>query len=316
MSRTSILTRTAVATLIAAAFPLAAIAQQAGDTGSGSMYDRNVHQQQRIEQGLRDGSLTVQEAANLERSQARISQMEARALADGRLSDAERARINEAQNRQSGAIERERSDNQRGDPNSRSSQRMQEDVQRNVNEQRRIAQGVQSGQITNQEAARLERSESRIFRQEARAGADGRIDRYEQRQIQGAENRQSQAIHHERHDGQTRGQTHGRDRADGPQGHGGNRFGQSYQGAHGAAGGTGSGTAFTPGTHTNNGHHYGRMNQTSGAATAPTTTNTQATPRTRTNNGNHFGQANRSTTVAQSGNERGNERGNGRGNRR
>ena len=75
---------------------------------------------------------------------------------------------------------------------------MQEDVQRNINEQSRINRGVESGQITNREASRLERGESRVFGREARAGADGRIDRYEQRGIQGAENRQSRAIYNER----------------------------------------------------------------------------------------------------------------------
>ena len=298
--------KTAAAALIAAAVPLAAFAQGTGATPN--MYDRNVYQQQRIEQGLRDGSLTVQEAAALERGQARVSQMEARALADGRLTDAERARINEAQNRQSAAIDRERNDSQRGDPNSRSAQRMQEDVQRNANEQRRIAQGVQSGQITNREASRLERGEARIFSQEARAGADGRIDRHEQRHVQGAENRQSQAINHARHDGPTRGQMHDWNRGDASHSHGGNRFGQSHQNANTTSGNAGTGTTFAPRTHTNSGNHYGQVNQTSSAATAPAPSKSQATPRTHTNNGNHFGQANRTTTVAQNGNGRGNRR--------
>ena len=304
MTRAHTLTRTALAALIASAFPFAAFAQQAGNNSN--MYDRNVYQQQRIEQGLRDGSLTVQEAANLERNQSRISQMESRALSDGHLSESERARINEAQNRQSAAIDRERNDNQRGDPNSRSSQRMQDDVQRNISEQRRIAQGVQSGQITNREASRLERGESRIFSQEARAGADGRIDRNEQRHIQRSENRQSQAIYRERHDDQTRGQHNGWNRSDAAQGHGGNRFGQWHEGASAAAGSTG--TPFTPRSHTNNGNHYGQVNRAPNAGSTPSTPSAQPTPRTHTNSGNHFGQANRATTVAQNGSGRGNRR--------
>ncbi len=335
MTRTHTLTRTALATLIASAFPFAAVAQQAGNNSN--MYDRNVYQQQRIEQGLRDGSLTVQEAANLERGQARISQMESRALSDGRLSESERARINEAQNRQSAAIDRERNDNQRGDPNSRSSQRMQEDVQRNVSEQRRIAQGVQSGQITNREASRLERGESRIFSQEARAGADGRIDRNEQRHIQGAENHQSRAIYNERHDNQARGTNHGGNRgqwnqhgahhnagsnqnngayhagtsqpgagseAAAPRDHG-NHTGQFQRGSGSASGTSGAAAGSTTGatagtsaaaTHTNNGNHYGQTGRA--AATVNASTTTQA--------GNRYGQTARTTTVAQRGNGRGN----------
>lgn len=271
--------KTAAAALIATAFPFAAVAQN-NNTGNSpaapNMYERNVYQQQRIEQGLKDGSLTVQEAANLERGQARVDRMESRALADGKLTDTEKTRINDAQNRQSAAIDRERGDHQRGDPNSRSAQRMQEDVQRNVNEQRRIAQGVQSGQITNREASRLERGASRIFRQEARAGADGRIDRNEQRHIQGAQNHQSQAIYRERHDGQTRGQAHGWHHA---------------------------GAAQRP-----DGNHFGQLNQASGAASGTSTANAQPAPRTHTNNGNHFGQVNRAPTVAQNSNGRGNRR--------
>lgn len=195
------LAKTTATALIASAFPVLAMAQNANP----DMYERNVYQQQRIEQGLRDGSLTVQEAAALQRGEARISRMESRALSDGTLSDAERRQIAEAQNRQSRAIERERSDNQRGDPNSRSARRMEADVQRNINDQRRIAEGVRSGQITNREAARLQYGESRVLGQEARAGADGHVSRYEQRRIGYAENHQSRAIHHERTDAQQRG---------------------------------------------------------------------------------------------------------------
>lgn len=212
-------TKSTIAVLIAGAFPFAAMAQSSPP----NMYERNVYQQQRIEQGLRDGSLTVQEAANLERGQSRINRMESSAAADGRVTDAERARINEAQNRQSAAIDRERNDNQRGNPNSGSAQRMADDVQRNANEQRRIADGVRTGQITSRETARLERGEARITGMEARAGRDGRIDGYEQRRIQGAENRESRAIHQARTNDYNRG---GYDNHRG--GHDFNRGGQQH----------------------------------------------------------------------------------------
>ena len=171
---------------------------------NGSFADRNVEQQRRIEQGLRTGDLTVQEASRLEREESRVSRMESRVLRDGTLSDAERERINRAQDRVSQDIARERHDNERGNPNSASSRRMQADVQRNVNEQERIAQGMRSGQLTNREAARLENGQARTERMEARAGADGHINRYEQRGIQRAENHQSRQIYNERHDRQAR----------------------------------------------------------------------------------------------------------------
>jgi hypothetical protein len=65
--------------------------------------------------------------------------MQARALSDGTLTNAERARIDSAQDRVSQNIARERHDGDRGDPNSPSSRRMQAEVQRNVNQQERIA---------------------------------------------------------------------------------------------------------------------------------------------------------------------------------
>ena len=73
------------------------------------------------------------------------------------------------------------------------------EVQRDINQQKRIEQGVQSGQLTNREVDRLERGEANVERREARAGADGHVGRGEQRNIQTAVNRQSRHIFHEKH---------------------------------------------------------------------------------------------------------------------
>jgi hypothetical protein len=165
---------------------------------------RNVNQQQRIESGLKDGSLNTREAARLEKGAARIERMEANATRDGKISPQEQRRITAAQNRESQAIYNERHDAQKGNPNSASSQRMQADVQRNVNQQQRIENGVKSGQLTNREAGRLERGEAKVSRMEARAGADGHVGKAEQGRIQRAENRESRAIHRQKHDAQVR----------------------------------------------------------------------------------------------------------------
>jgi hypothetical protein len=198
-------------TALLATLSFAASAQVTGPSSAntpgvanGTFADRNVEQQRRIEQGLRSGDLTVQEASRLEREESRVNRMESRALRDGTMSDAERARINNAQDRVSQDIARERQDSERGNPNSASSRRMQADVQRNVSEQERIARGMNSGQLTNREAGRLENGQARTERMEARAGADGHIGRYEQRGIQRAENQQSRHIYNERHDNQAR----------------------------------------------------------------------------------------------------------------
>src|SRR5258708_4173406 len=77
-------------------------------------------------------------------------------------------------------------------------------IQRDVNQQSRIEQGVKSGSLTTREAARLERGQARDSRLEARAGADGKVDAREQRRIQRNENRESRKIRREKHDAQTK----------------------------------------------------------------------------------------------------------------
>src|SRR5438046_9226972 len=122
---------------------------------------RDVNQQERIEQGLKPGQLTTRKAARLEGEEAKVERDQARALRDGTLSPGEKARLAREQNKVSRDIYREKHDAQTGDPNSPSSQRMQADVQRNVNQQRRIEQGGASGELTNREAARTERGPAR-----------------------------------------------------------------------------------------------------------------------------------------------------------
>ena len=163
---------------------------------------RDVNQQQRIEQGLQSGQLNTREAARLEQEQSRVERDQARAMQDGKLSPAEKARLAREQNRVSRDIYREKHDAQTGNPNSASSQRMQADVQRNINQQQRIEQGVQSGSLTTREAGRLERGQARDTQLEARAGSDGKVSAKEQRRIQNREDRQSANIHREKHDRQ------------------------------------------------------------------------------------------------------------------
>ena len=151
--------------------------------GAGTV-QRDVNQQERIEQGLKSGELNTKEAARLERQEAVVDHMQAKALKDGDLSAAERAKLAVAQNRVSRNIYREKHDEQTGNPNSASSLRMQANVQRNANQEARVQQGLASGSLSEQEAARLERGRAHVDRKEARAGADGHVGAVEQRSIQ------------------------------------------------------------------------------------------------------------------------------------
>ena len=190
---------TIIAATVAAAFAPIAFAQT-----TGSAVQRNVNQQERIEQGLKSGQLNTREAARLEGEEARVDKLESRALSDGKLTDQERARIDRAQNQVSRDIYREKHDAQVGNPNSKSSQRMQADVQRNINQQERIEQGVKNGTLTNREVGKLERGQARDNAAQSRAGRDGHVGRNEQARIQNAEDTQSRRIYREKHDQQNR----------------------------------------------------------------------------------------------------------------
>ncbi len=180
--------------LVACAIATAASAQTAADA-----VQRDVNQQNRIEQGLKSGELTTKEAGKLEREESRVDKMEANALKDGKMMPAERRRIARAQNKVSKDIYQEKHDAQTGDPNSASSQRMPADVQRDANQEQRIENGIKNGSLTNREAANLERGQARVDRKEARAAADGHVGAVEQQGIQAAENHQSKRIYREKH---------------------------------------------------------------------------------------------------------------------
>ena len=189
----------AIALILSTMFASAVSAQTVG-----TEVQRDINQETRIDQGLKSGQLSTGEAAKLERGEAGIDRMEKNALKDGNLSSQEAARIQRAQNQESARINKLDNNAVSGNPNSTSSQRMEADVQRNINQQNRIEKGVQSGALTNKETAHLERGQARIDRKEARAGADGHVSAREQARIQHAENRQSNKIYREKHNNHTR----------------------------------------------------------------------------------------------------------------
>jgi hypothetical protein len=185
--------------IVSSALSASAFAQTAA-----TEVQRDVNQQNRVEQGLKSGQLSTKEAARIEGKEAAIQRAEANAMKDGTLSKGEKARIQKMQNQESRQIYKEKHDAQTGNPNSASSKRMQADVQRNANQQTRIENGVKDGSLTNREAAHLESHEARISRTEARAGRDGHVGKAEQGKVQGLENDASHRIHTQRHDVQVR----------------------------------------------------------------------------------------------------------------
>lgn len=73
---------------------------------------RNVNQEKRIENGVKDGSLTNHEVSKLERGQARVDGQEARAGKNGHISADEQRRIQHDENKQSRHIRKDKTNSQ------------------------------------------------------------------------------------------------------------------------------------------------------------------------------------------------------------
>jgi hypothetical protein len=74
--------------------------------------------------------------------------------------------------------------------------------QRQENQEQRINQGVQSGQLTPREAARLDRGQEHVQRVEDRVKSDGVVTQQERVRLQQTQNVQSRKIAREKHDRQ------------------------------------------------------------------------------------------------------------------
>ena len=178
----------------------------AQEQGAAVEAQRDANQQERIEQGLQSGQLNTKEAGRLERQEQHIDRQEAHDLKQGgTLSPEEKARISREQNQVSRNIYNDKHNGVTGNPNSASSQRLQADVQRNANQQQRVANGINSGQHTNKEAGHLEGGQAHINRAEANAAANGHVGAAEQARVQGKENYQSNRVYDKKHNDKTRG---------------------------------------------------------------------------------------------------------------
>lgn len=160
-----------------------------------STVQRDVNQQQRIENGLQSGKITSREAGLLERDEAKVDKLQAKDMKDGKLSPAERRQLRAAQNKASRDIRTAENNGVNGNPLSASSQRMQADVQRNVNQEKRVETGLANGSLTKREAGRMEQGQAHVDHVEAQAAANGHVGAGEQARVQRAESRQSARIH-------------------------------------------------------------------------------------------------------------------------
>lgn len=78
--------------------------------------------------------------------------------------------------------------------------------QRKETQQKRIAHGVKSGELTPHETARIEHNESKINKEvrRDRAANGGNLTNKEKARVNRQQNRVSKEIYNQKHDGQTR----------------------------------------------------------------------------------------------------------------
>lgn len=77
---------------------------------------------------------------------------------------------------------------------------------REVRQEKRIAQGVQSGELTNHETKKLLRGQKKIDRYQNKAHADGEMSAEEKLRLEKMQDRQSKKIDRQKHDNQERPQ--------------------------------------------------------------------------------------------------------------
>jgi uncharacterized membrane protein YebE (DUF533 family) len=73
---------------------------------------------------------------------------------------------------------------------------------RQAEQQKRIDQGVKSGQLTNRETRQLERGQAKVQRMEDQAKADGKVTPRERKAIEREQNKQSRLINKDKHNAQ------------------------------------------------------------------------------------------------------------------
>jgi hypothetical protein len=127
-----------------------------------SIQDRKENQQDRIANGVQSGQLTAGETSNLEKKEAASNHEERnmRKLDNGKLTAADKAALTQQQNQLSKQIYKDKHNAAVQHTNPKS-----EVGKRQENQQDRIANGINSGQLTAGEAAHPENNQARINQQ-------------------------------------------------------------------------------------------------------------------------------------------------------
>ncbi len=181
-----------------AALLLTATVADAGTRDPG-VNARQQNQRARIHQGVRSGELTRRETRHVAESQRDIRQLERAYKSDGTLTGAERRDLHHEQNQASREIYHQKHDAQ-DRPAASPAVRDPGVNQRQGNQTARIAQGVKTGALTQDEAQEL-RTERRDIRElEQGYKSDGTLTKDERVDLHQQLNQQSREIYEEKHD--------------------------------------------------------------------------------------------------------------------
>jgi hypothetical protein len=158
---------------------------------------RKDNQQQRIGNGVQNGSLTAGEAARIEKRESNLNKEThaMRAADGGKLTQQDRQRLNRQQNRLSQNIYNQKHDAQ-----------VQPKANNEVNarqraQQERIGQGIKSGSLTPAEAAKLENRDTGINREvnKDRQANGGTLTPGEKAAVNRQQNHVSRQIYNKKH---------------------------------------------------------------------------------------------------------------------
>jgi hypothetical protein len=174
----------------------------APETGK-QIRNQKEEEQERIANGMKDGQLTSGEAQQLENKEKSINnEEEAMRKADGgHLTTADRAKLQRQQKQVSGQIYKDKHNDV-----TRSTNKEVGVSGREYHQENRIAQGVNSGQLTSGEASKLEAEHNQVKEQIAhdRAENGGHLTAQERKQINREQNHVSKQINKDKHNAHKR----------------------------------------------------------------------------------------------------------------
>jgi hypothetical protein len=172
-------------------------------SGQPTIQQRKENQQDRIANGVSDGQLTAGETSNLEKKESQLNQEERdmKAQDNGHLTSADRTVLNQQQNQLSNQIYQDKHNSAVQKENPQGTAPTTKIGKRVENQQDRIGQGIQSGQLTAGESANLEKQESALNKEMAAEKQlnGGKLTNQEKAQVNRQQNHLSKEIYKDKH---------------------------------------------------------------------------------------------------------------------